>query len=184
LFRFSDETQMNFFIRASENPWLFHNAQWVRFTPGLDIPGISGRYVQIAVDFYPSADGEITPYLEQINIVYLQGEPPLPPRSVSAVASDNSVQLRWRHSPSANNPEFGGYLVYYSVVRGELFGEGSDLGPSPINVGNTNSIKIDGLKNGTLYYFRVAGYDYIPGTQRNNAGEFSAEVTARPLAGL
>ena len=56
------------------------------------------------------------------------------------------------------------------------------LGSSPIDVGMTNNILIDGLKNGTLYYFRVAAYDRVAGDY--STGEFSAEVTARPLSGL
>ena len=177
-FRFSDETQLNFFIRTSENPWLLNTKAWVNFTPGEDVSGIQGRYVQIAVDFYPSADGETTPYLEKINIIYLPGEPPLPPRNVTAVAVDGGVQLRWRHSPDINTD---GYLVYYSSVRGELFGEGAAAGPSPIDAGMSNSILINGLQNGTLYYFRVAGYSRVANADKNDIGEFSAEVTARPL---
>jgi hypothetical protein len=180
LFGFSDDSQMHFFIRTSNNPWLLENYPWISFTPGRDISGVEGRYVQIAVDFYPSSDGEVSPYLEKLQIVYLPGEPVLPPRNVTAVAVDSGVHLRWRHSPSAS---ITGYLVYYSAVRGELFGEGAVLGPSPIDVGMTDSIFIDGLRNGTLYYFRVAGYDRVTG-ESFNAGEFSAEVTARPLAGL
>ncbi|MCL2802169.1 MAG: fibronectin type III domain-containing protein [Treponema sp.] len=180
-FRFSDASEMHFFVRASENPYLLSNSTWTAFTPGEEITGVRGRYVQIAVDFYPSADGESSPYLEQINIIYMPGEPPLPPRNLVAVAQDGSVQLRWRHSPASNT---AGYLVYYSSVRGELFGNDALQGASPIDAGITNSINIEGLKNGTLYYFRVAAYDRITGEVNLNVGEFSAEVTARPLAGL
>jgi hypothetical protein len=74
--------------------------------------------------------------------------------------------------------------VYYSSVRGELFGNDSSLGSSPIDAGNKSSLFISGLKNGTLYYFRVAAYDYVTGTTEYYTGEFSTEVTARPLAGL
>jgi hypothetical protein len=179
-FRFSDDSEMNFYIRAGENPYLLENAQWVIFTPGADISGARGRYVQIAVDFYPSADGECSPYLERMNVVFIQGEPPLPPRNLTASANDGGVRLRWRNSPSTGT---AGYLVYYSSVRGELFGNDSSLGPSPIDAGMTNNIYIDGLKNGTLYYFRVAAYD-LTGEADRNIGDFSAEVTARPLAGL
>jgi len=177
-FRFSDDSQLNFFIRTSENPWLLNTKRWVNFTPGEDISGIQGRYVQIAADFYSSADGETSPYLEQINIIYLPGEPPLPPRNLTAVAVDGGVQLRWRHGPDIN---MDGYFLYYSAVRGELFGADAAQGSSPIDVGMTNTILIDGLQNGTLYYFRVAGYNRAASTGRYNVGEFSAEVTARPL---
>ena len=177
-FRFSDDTQLNFFIRSGENPWLLYTKEWVNFTPGEDISGIQGRYVQIAADFYSSADGETSPYLEQINIIYLPGESPLPPRNLTAVAVDGRVQLRWRHSPDINT---NGYLVYYSTVRGELFGTDAAEGASPIDAGMTNNIMISGLENGTLYYFRVAGYSRFESTGKYNVGEFSAEVTARPL---
>ncbi|MCL2808898.1 MAG: fibronectin type III domain-containing protein [Treponema sp.] len=180
-FKFSDDCEMNFFIRASENPYLLNNNRWISFTPGIPVSGINGRYVQIAVDFYPSADGESSPYLEQLNIVFMPGEPPLPPRNLTAIAADGAVQLRWRHSPAENTV---GYLVYYSDVRGELFGSDAILGPSPIDVGLTNNVLIEGLKNGTLYYFRVAAYDRVTGELNYHAGEFSVEVTARPLAGL
>nr|AGS54412.1 fibronectin type III domain protein [uncultured bacterium contig00180] len=142
---------------------------------------MQGRYVQIAVDFYPSADGETSPYLDQLRVVYMPGEPPMPPRNLTATAADGGVLLRWRNSPSTNT---AGYLVYYSSVRGELFGNDSNLGVSPVDAGNRGSLFISGLKNGTLYYFRVASYDYITGTTEYYTGEFSAEVMARPLAGL
>jgi len=180
-FRFSDDTEMNFFIRASENPYLLNAAKWVNFTPGEGISQVSGRYVQIAVDFYPSADGESSPYLDELRIVYMPGEPPMPPRNLSATAVDGGVVLRWKHSPNANT---AGYLVYYSSVRGELFGNDAKQGASPINVGTANNVFIDGLKNGTLYYFKVAAYDKITGEINLNVGEFSAEVTSRPLSGL
>ena len=180
-FRFPDDTEMNFFIRANENPYLLNNSPWISFTPGTDLSGISGRYVQIAVDFYPSADGESSPYLNELHIVYLPGEPPLPPRNLTVTAVDGGVMLRWKHSPDAHTE---GYLVYYSSVRGDLFGEGSALGPSPLDVGKANSLFIGGLTNGALYYFRAASYDHITGSQDYNIGEFSGEVTARPLEGL
>jgi hypothetical protein len=180
-FRFSDDAEMSFFIRSNENPYLLNNSQWVSFTPGVNFSGIMGRYVQIAVDFYPSADGETSPYLEQLRIIYSPGEPPLPPKNFTAVAVDGGVLLRWKQSPNADD---AGYLVYYSSVRGELFGNDSVLGPSPVNAGNRTSLLVEGLKNGTLYYFRIASYDRATGEVNYNVGEFSNEVTARPLAGL
>jgi len=181
-FRFSDDSQLHFFIRAANNPYLFKDKPWVSFLPGSEIiGGVHGRYVQIAIDFYPSADGETSPYLDEVSIVYMPGEPPLPPEKLTAVAVDGGVLLRWKHSP---NIDTSGYLIYYSSVRGELFGEDAALGVSPIDAGKRNNILIDGLKNGTLYYFRIASYSYSDDNTQHNVGEFSREVTARPLEGL
>jgi len=180
-FRFSDDSEMNFFIRSGNNPYLLNSSRWLVFTPGELISGITGRYVQIAVDFYPSADGESSPYLDELRVVYKPGEPPLPPRNLTAVAKDGAVSLFWRHSPAEN---IAGYLVYYSSIRGEYFGRDAALGSSPIDAGLTNNIQINGLTNGTLYYFTVAAYDFKTGDINYHVGEFSSEVTARPLTGL
>ncbi|MDR2717577.1 MAG: fibronectin type III domain-containing protein [Treponema sp.] len=170
-FRFSDDSEMQFFIRSSDNPYRW-DGPWRAVTPGAEFAGIvQGRYVQLAVDFYPSANGESSPYLEELCITYLPDEPPLPPSQLTAVALDGAVQLRWKSSPDQNTR---GYLVYYGTASDDYFGEDAVLGVSPIDVGKQNTIYIDGLKNGTLYYFRVAAYT-------NHAGEFSREVRARPL---
>jgi hypothetical protein len=201
-FRFSDDSEMSFFIRANENPWRLKEIKWTAFTPGSNIAEtVIGRYVQIAVDFYPSSDGETTPYLDEMRIVFQPNEPPLPPSNFTAVAVDGGVMLSWKQSPDSST---AGYLVYYSPVRGELFGADAALGLSPIDAGKVTSLMIDGLKNGTLYYFRVAAYDLTGdfgttgsrtsgsetfgsepfGSRSYNIGEFSREVTARPLASL
>jgi len=181
-FRFSDDSEMNFFIRASDNPYRWDDP-WVSVIPGSDIgENVKGRYVQLAVDFYPSSNGEASPYLEELRITYLPDDPPLPPAQLTAVAMDGAVQLRWRSSPNLNTQ---GYLVYYGTSGDDYFGDDAALGASPINVGNRTTVNISGLKNGTLYYFRVAAYSHVnPETLRFHAGEFSREVRARPLLGL
>lgn len=180
-FRFSDDSEMQFFFRCGDNPWLMNNSAWLSFVPGQEIKNsIRGRYLQLAVNFYPSADGETSPYLDELRVIYQSGEPPLPPGSLTAIAVDGGVMLRWKNSPDSHTE---GYLVYYSAVRGEFFGEDATLGPSPIDAGKRNNLLIDGLKNGTLYYFRVAAYDRTS-EFAYNTGEFSREASARPLTGL
>jgi len=188
-FLFSDDSEMQFFIRGSNNPYRWDSA-WYPVTPGADIDegSVSGRYVQLRVDFYPSADGEASPYLEELRVTYMPDEPPLPPARLTAIAMDGAVQLQWRNSPDSNTI---GYLVYYGTTGADYLGEGSAMGVSPVDVGKRNSVIIDGLKNGTLYYFRVAAYskkdpDRIAVThiEPRHIGEFSAEVRARPLTGI
>jgi hypothetical protein len=181
--RFSDDSELQIFIRTSDNPYRW-NTPWLPVTPGENIGGVSGRYVQLAADFYSSSSGNASPYLEEIRIIYHPDEPPLPPAQLTAVALDGAVQLRWRNSPDLNTQ---GYLVYYGNSADDYFGEGAVLGSSPIDVGKQNSIRIDGLKNGVLYYFHVAAYSRrTPGDFGNlyHSGEFSREARARPLQGL
>ena len=181
IFRFSDDSEMQFFVRCSNNPYQWNNS-WQPVIPGADINvTIQGRYVQLAVDFYPSSNGETSPYLEELCITYLPDEPPLPPAQLTAIAMDGRVYLRWKNSPDLNTQ---GYLVYYGTASDDYFGEDAAMGASPIDVGKQNTVFIDGLKNGTLYYFRVAAYSQKSGGPLSasfHAGEFSREVRARPL---
>jgi hypothetical protein len=186
-FRFDDDSAIQFFIRAADHPYGWTSADWRPFIPGAVLPGnFRGRYVQFAADFYPSGDGGMSPYLEELRLTYRPDEAPLPPSRVTALARDGTVELSWRNSPDT---DVEGYLVYYGRVRGEYFGEDAVLGPSPIDAGKRNSLRIEGLENGILYYFAVAAYDRreagnalnpaLPGAF--HTGEFSREVSARPL---
>lgn len=178
-FRFANNATVQFFIRAADTPYRWGDSpesEWRPFEPGTDFTGdIRGRYVQLAAAFYPSGDGEATPYLDEIRVVYQRDDPPLPPSLVTAVARDGAVDIVWRTSP---DKDVSGYLVYFGTSSGEYFGESVIQGVSPINVGRQTSIRIDGLKNGALYYFAVAAYDRM---NPANAGAFSREVSARPL---
>jgi hypothetical protein len=182
-FRFADDSALQFFIRAAGSPYSWTGADWRPFIPGTALAGdIRGRYVQFAVDFYPSGDCEASPYLEEIRVTYRPDEPPVPPSMVTAAARDGAVALNWKPSPDADTL---GYVVYYGTSRGEYFGDGAVLGASPIDAGKRTSLRIDGLENGVLYYFAVAAYDRRDGADDRgeffHAGEFSREVSARPL---
>ena len=179
-FRFPDSSAVQFFIRAGEEPYRFAQIPWVPVIPGQMVPGtIRGRYVQIAADFYPSGDCTTSPYLEELRIMYNRNDPPYPPSLVTARAVNGAVELSWRESPDENAR---GYLVYYGTTSGVYYGEGASLGGSPINAGQRTSLRIDGLKNGALYFFVVAAYDRTgQGEDGIHPGKFSREVSARPL---
>ncbi|MDR1466137.1 MAG: hypothetical protein LBI40_00735 [Treponema sp.] len=174
--RFPDDSELQFFIRTSESPYAWAD-DWSVFTPGKNLTDIRGRYIQIAVQFYPSGDGEASPYLDELNIAYKPDDPPLPPTMVTAIAKDGAVVLAWKNSPDIDTL---GYFVYYGAHTGEYFGEDALQGVSPIDVGNKAGVRIDGLKNGTLYYFAVSAYDQLTPP---HLGMFSRETSARPLTG-
>jgi hypothetical protein len=174
-YRFPDGSALQFFIRASDNPYGWTEADWEPFEPGTDMGGIRGRFLQLAAVFYPSGDREASPYLDEIRITYTPDNPPHPPSMVRATARDGAVELSWRASPDSDT---AGYMVYYGTARGEYFGEGAIQGASPIDAGKRTSLRIEGLRNGVLYYFAVTAYDR---PEPLHGGEFSREVSARPL---
>jgi hypothetical protein len=174
-FRFADESALQFFVRTADS--LYRGpGEWQPFIPGREIAGeLRGRFIQIGAAFYPSGDGETTPYLEELRVLYQPDLPPLPPTLVTAIPLDGGVNLSWKGSPDT---DVTGYLVYYGLSPGEYFGDHAMLGVSPVDVGKRTSVRIDGLRNGTLYYFAVAAYDRV---NPPRPGMFSREITARPL---
>jgi hypothetical protein len=172
-FNFPDGAQIQFFIRSSSSPYLWDDGKWQIFTPGTVITPVKGRYIELAAQFYPSADFETTPYLEAVSVVFVKKAAPEPPPFVKADAKNGSVELSWKPSKDSST---AGYLVYYGLASGDYFGEGSSLGHSPINAGNKLSINIDNLKNGIIYYFSVSSYDAM-----GAEGDFSREIFVRPL---
>ena len=181
---FPDHSAVNFFVRTSNELYRWNDSPWIPVRPGADLPDtFRGRFVQVAADFYPSADGQTSPYLSELRVIYHAAEPPPPPTRLVAVARDGAVELSWRASLSR---EIGGYLVYFGTAPGEYFGEHAIMNnmvhSSPIDVGNRTSVRIEGLTNGTLYFFAVAAYG-MPGDwpALPEPGEFSREVAARPL---
>jgi hypothetical protein len=179
---FTDYAAVQLFIRAGDNPYEWNAIPWVPVRPGEELEGLTGRFVQVAADFYPSGDGESSPYLDELRIIYRSADPPPPPSLVTAVAGDGTVELSWR--PSSGRAAEG-YLVYFGTSGGEYFGEIDILNgesvQSPIDAGNRTSLKIGGLKNGTLYYFAVAAYSGLGNRNKREIGEFSREIAARPL---
>jgi hypothetical protein len=174
-FDFPDDGAIRLFIRTSETPYPELNFPWRPFESGAELKNLRGRYVQLAVEFYPSGDGETTPYLDELRVTYIPDGPPRPPSVITAIPLDGAVELSWNNSADKDT---AGYLIYYGTSRGDFFGNDAILGVSPINAGKRNSVRIEGLSNGVLYYFAVSAYDRL---NPPHGGEFSREVSARPL---
>jgi hypothetical protein len=164
---FPDSSAIQFFIRAQETPFGWEHNEWAAVRPGAALD-VKGRYVQLAAAFYPSADRSGVPYLSSLSLVSKAIEPPAPPTQINATAGDGFVELSWKKN---NQPETGGYLIYMGTKSGEYWEQ------SPLDAGNAASLRIDGLKNGVLYYFSISTYTDIGQV----AGVFSKEIRARPL---
>ena len=178
---FYDHSQLRFFVRVNNEPFRWNEVPWVPVNPGVDLSDkFPGRYIQIAADFYPSADGETSPYLSELRISFYPEEPPPPPTQFTGLPKDGAVELSWKASSSRD----ARYLVYYGTASGEYFGDNAVLvstafpvrRESPIDVGGRTSVRIEGLKNGTLYFFTVASYSVL-----SEPGDFSREIAVRPL---
>jgi len=171
-----EQTAVNLYVRSGDNRynWTDTYPEWKCIEPGEALSGFSGLFFQVACDLYPDGNGNVTPGVTEIKLNYTELPLPLPPFSVSAVAGDGCVTLKWNYSVDETS---GGYYVYYGNRSGEYLGRMAVEGASPINVGNTTSITLTGLENGTIYYFAVASWSRV---NDNVIGELSKEVFARP----
>ena len=158
-YRTPGKTQIYYFYRIS-NEYFRPDSdypRWNQFSPEEPLPPeVTGRYLQIMAELLPDGTGSNSPILTEIGISYDKNLPPLPPAYVSAAAGDSKVILSWR---PVTDPDIAGYKIYYGTKPGMYFGTDALVGASPINAGNVESIEIDGLKNGKLYYFTITSYD-------------------------
>ncbi len=167
--------EARFFLRTSDNRYSWKDEDWIPVKLGAPLPRpLSGRWAQISCVLYPDGSGEISPVVEELRLSYEPDLPPPPPSLVTASAKDGAVELKWRASP---DEDLGGYLVYFGENPGEYFGVSTSKGESPLDVGRKTSFLVDGLRDGTLYYFAIAAYDRA---SPRHIGEFSRETTARP----
>ncbi len=147
---------------------------WVPVVPGERIFGARGRFLQLRLELYPDTRAGVPPRLSEIVVAYEPADPPLPPTGLRAVPNDGAVTLEWAET---REPDIAGYLVYYGDQSGRYFGTDGSLGPSPVDVGRATSVTIDGLANGTLYFFAVQAYGRF---DDRASAELSPEVAARP----
>lgn len=170
------QTELRYFIRTGDNffGWTENEPEWIPVNPGVEMKNVSGRYFQLACELYPDGDGKVSPSITEIKVTYFEPSLPLAPAKIKAEAGDESVNLTWSYSLDDTTE---GYYVYYGTRPGEYLGLECNEGSSPIKVGNVNSVKLTGLKNGAIYYFVVAAYSKF---DNKIIGNFSDEVYARP----
>jgi hypothetical protein len=174
----SSSQGIEFLARSGDSyaDWTESFPEWKPFSPGRALSeAFTGRYFQVACNLYPDGAGRSSPRLSEIKVRYRQDLPPPPPARVMAVAGDGEIVVSWTRAP---DPNLRGYRVYYGSSRGEYFGADSSSGKSPVDAGDSTSLRLGGLANGRLYFIAVSAYG--PGGAAQES-EFSPEVTARPL---
>lgn len=171
-----EQTAVRLYVRSGDTyfNWTEDEPAWMPISSGEKIEGVSGRYFQIAADLYPDGSGKVAPVVTDFTVDYTPPQSPLPPFTVKAVAGNGSVNISWSDSV---DDIAGGYYVYYGIRPGEYLGRMAVQGASPVNVGNTTSVTLTGLKNNTIYYFAIAAWSSF---DERIVGQLSKEVYARP----
>lgn len=174
------QTEVRLYVRSGDNcyGWTDSYPEWKEILPGEKITGVSGLYFQVSAELLPDGGGSRTPSITELSIKYSEHDEPLPPFIVQAIPGDGCVTLSWNYSV---DDTAAGYYVYYGNRSGEYLGRTALEGSSPVKAGNTTSMTLTGLQNGTIYYFAVSAYSKIDG--RIN-GSLSKEVYARPSSRL
>lgn len=148
---------------------------WREIQPG-EAPreNATGRFLQLMAKLFTDGYGEHTPAVSEIVFEYESDFPPTVPGEVRAIPGDKKITISWK--PVADT-DAAGYLVYYGETPGMYWGTESNLGSSPIDVGNVTEITVSNLDNNKLYYFSIVAYDT---TSPPHHSGFSEEVSARP----
>ncbi|MFP4373894.1 MAG: LamG-like jellyroll fold domain-containing protein [Spirochaetaceae bacterium] len=172
-------TAVHFYYRSAGSRSALETADldagWIPFEPGRELePAVQGRFVQVRAELYPGGERNRTPRLVDIRVVYEPDRPPSPPARVIAIPGDGEVTLRWDGVPDA---DVRGYTVFYGTRTGRYFGTEASIGDSPAMIDDRTEVTIDGLDNGTLYFFAVASRD---ASSTTGESVLSSEVTARP----
>jgi hypothetical protein len=151
------------------------STDWVSFTPGTDFKDtVKARYIQLRVELFPDGTRTRSPRVSDLTLVFEPNVPPAAPAGLRAIPGNGKVTLTWR---KANDLDLKGYMVYYGSAPHTYLGTGATQGDSPVDAGSATTIEIDGLDNGSLYYFAVAAYDT---SEPRQLSEFSPEVSGRP----
>lgn len=150
--------------------------RWIPVEPNRRIDSPSqGRFLQLMAKLYTDGFGEYSPVVSEIVYEFEPDFPPTVPEELRAEPGDGEIRLSWK---AVADTDAAGYLVYYGDTPGMYWGTESDLGISPVDVGDTTEIRVTNLENNRLYYFSVVAYDSSSPPHYSN---FSEEVSARPL---
>ncbi len=132
---------------------------------------VSGNIGAVATISTHSINGSASGILE---VLYVDTIPPSTPVLVSALPSNQMVQLQWLQNPEL---DLAGYKIYYDTdTVPPLNGIHTVYGqPSPIVLGVDTLRNVVGLLNDSTYYFAVSAYD-----NSGNESELSGFISTTP----
>ena len=120
-----------------------------------DLDG-DGEYVVYVI----AVDSEDDTNYGSANTTVRLDSPPEMVNGLAAQGGDGRIFLSW---DVHNDDDIINYLVYYDTDSGsttsDFVGVDSDLGTSPVNVGDTTEVILSGMENGVKYYMRVTVTD-------------------------
>lgn len=162
-------TYIDIYYRISDSYFLPEDnfVEWKRLN-GNNIINERGRYIQIRTEFQSDTERNISPILNNMEIVYHNGKAPQKPINLTATAVNNSAVLRWEGS----HENVTGYKIYYGTKSG-IYNNADNI---PIIVGNQTEYVVNGLRNGETYYFTITA---IGGEGGNIESAFAEEVFVR-----
>lgn len=162
-------TYIDIYYRISDSYFLPEDnfVEWRRLN-GNNIINERGRYIQIRTEFQSDTERNISPVLNNMEIVYHNGKAPQKPINLTATAVNNSAVLRWEGS----HENITGYKIYYGTKSG-IYNNADNI---PIIVGNQTEYVVNGLRNGETYYFTITA---IGGEGGNIESAFAEEVFVR-----
>lgn len=162
-------TYIDIYYRISDSYFLPEDnfVEWKRLN-GNNIINERGRYIQIRTEFQSDTERNISPVLNNMEIVYHNGKAPQKPINLTATAVNNSAVLRWEGS----HENITGYKIYYGTKSG-IYNNADNI---PIIVGNQTEYVVNGLRNGETYYFTITA---IGGEGGNIESAFAEEVFVR-----
>ena len=165
----SNGTFIDIYYRISDSYFLPEDnfVEWRRLN-GNNIINERGRYIQIRTEFQSDTERNISPVLNNMEIVYHNGKAPQKPINLTATAVNNSAVLRWEGS----HENITGYKIYYGTKSG-IYNNADNI---PIIVGNQTEYVVNGLRNGETYYFTITA---IGGEGGNIESAFAEEVFVR-----
>ena len=165
----SNGTYIDIYYRISDSYFLPEDnfVEWKRLN-GNNIINERGRYIQIRTEFQSDTERNISPVLNNMEIVYHNGKAPQKPINLTATAVNNSAVLRWEGS----HENITGYKIYYGTKSG-IYNNADNI---PIIVGNQTEYVVNGLRNGETYYFTITA---IGGEGGNIESAFAEEVFVR-----